>query len=80
MSINKLKTITKAWAKVLLKYTKVLSSEEIELARKRLLECDSCEHEERGVCKACGCPLVAKSLSELSEENKCKTGKWYKYE
>jgi hypothetical protein len=55
---------------------------EVELAKKRLAICNSCEFKREVfknqnwsiTCKACGCPIKVKIFSK--EENSCPENKW----
>lgn len=44
-----------------------------QIAKKRASICSDCDQNGFGVCKACGCPLAAKTRSP---ESKCPLNKW----
>jgi len=71
------KEVVKGWKNYLKMFYGVLDEETLNRSKERLRECKGCEFLKNGVCSPCKCPVAPKSMSELSDKNKCYSGKWH---
>jgi hypothetical protein len=67
-SKQKLKEIMSGWKNLLFP-----NPQTEKIHKNRASVCSKCEHNIKNICKKCGCPLAAKTRSEIST---CPLKKW----